>query len=658
MEHDYSVDVTVMPSSMSTVQFCMICLGTDSKLYPASKYYLDVEFNCLTGISLQEEMRFVPQFCTECAQRLVNCGKFREKSLRGYHLLSQLLESQESLTIKNLKSISRADNNLVSDIVTKISEPNHWDLKLVHNKISIKGETDESDNESVKYVGGNFQKSNNKNCDDDIFIKSGDKIKDVLNKDIYDMDNSSDDGVFYNYLNSDVEYLEDDMDDVVRALARDTKVDRLTNNRNGTRTNDDYAEYIYIDDDGNTDENFVEKDDCSTLFDKLKHSADGKCNFDDTRDMNGVFLNGPEINKRKRIKGAFYERSTGKRVVFLNDKLDFEKDSDGYSEKGNKVFPVKSESYLSYKKEDEKYMCPHCGDEFRQKTSYMNHTCSRTIKDKVCPFCGFSFIGDKGLKMHLVKKHQITPPVDAEKLNGPTCGECDIRFETAAAYARHMSVSPKHGDADAVRLIKVSQMRAIRRPRGYGALDCEHCGVSLSTVREYSKHTKKCVTAGDCANCRQGSAPRSPAICEHCGKAFKNEHELKDHVGSHSGIKPYKCNICQKRFAFRVNLTRHRHLHLETRPRYQCVQCGQEFAHKQNTWRHMLSHHSTAPQLYKCEVCGKMLTTAKSKLQHIQHVHEGLPWPKRVRPPRAAPAACKRLVRHTRLINAAVSETP
>ncbi|CAH2219424.1 jg1839 [Pararge aegeria aegeria] len=43
-------------------------------------------------------MPYKPKFCTECAQRLTNCNKFREKSLRAYNLLSILVGNHDLVT--------------------------------------------------------------------------------------------------------------------------------------------------------------------------------------------------------------------------------------------------------------------------------------------------------------------------------------------------------------------------------------------------------------------------------------------------------------------------------------------------------------------------------------------------------------------------------
>ena len=53
--------------------------------------------------------------------------------------------------------------------------------------------------------------------------------------------------------------------------------------------------------------------------------------------------------------------------------------------------------------------------------------------------------------------------------------------------------------------------------------------------------------------------PRKPFKwkCEFCGKAFISPSKLQRHSYSHSGLKPFQCNLCNKSFSQSVNLQTH-----------------------------------------------------------------------------------------------------
>ncbi|NWH69142.1 SALL3 protein, partial [Geococcyx californianus] len=45
--------------------------------------------------------------------------------------------------------------------------------------------------------------------------------------------------------------------------------------------------------------------------------------------------------------------------------------------------------------------------------------------------------------------------------------------------------------------------------------------------------------------------------CKFCGKVFGNDSALQIHLRSHTGERPYKCNICGNRFTTKGNLKVH-----------------------------------------------------------------------------------------------------
>lgn len=49
----------------------------------------------------------------------------------------------------------------------------------------------------------------------------------------------------------------------------------------------------------------------------------------------------------------------------------------------------------------------------------------------------------------------------------------------------------------------------------------------------------------------------SPKVCKDCGKTYKTNYKLNEHMRKHTGEKPYKCDSCDKEFRSKIGLAQH-----------------------------------------------------------------------------------------------------
>lgn len=129
-------------------------------------------------------------------------------------------------------------------------------------------------------------------------------------------------------------------------------------------------------------------------------------------------------------------------------------------------------------------------------------------------------------------------------------------------------------------------------------------------------------------------------FCEHCGKKFKMEWDLKFHIGTHGKLQhmcdicgkfytsnyslykhrkvthlndyKFQCSICNKRLLTQKNLDNHMKQHNKT---YECKECGKQFSSKRYLASHSTTHTEIKP--YNCHVCDKTFRTSHMRNMHL-----------------------------------------
>nr|XP_034838049.1 uncharacterized protein LOC117994266 [Maniola hyperantus] len=170
----------------STVQVCMICLETDSKLFLMSKHKLDEAYEKLTGHPLCDLGNLKQTLCVQCAQRLMNFSRFRDKSLRARALMMDLVEKHELITRRHIKMINRTKHQLKSNMALTTLGPDHCDLHILEPSEDIQTELEETGHQVVLKAEGS---DDSMSVDEDI---------DVVNEDDNNADNIKDEFVTSN----------------------------------------------------------------------------------------------------------------------------------------------------------------------------------------------------------------------------------------------------------------------------------------------------------------------------------------------------------------------------------------------------------------------------------------------------------------------------
>ncbi|XP_043076201.1 LOW QUALITY PROTEIN: zinc finger and BTB domain-containing protein 45 [Puntigrus tetrazona] len=112
------------------------------------------------------------------------------------------------------------------------------------------------------------------------------------------------------------------------------------------------------------------------------------------------------------------------------------------------------------------------------------------------------------------------------------------------------------------------------------SFDCSHCGKSLRSLKNYSKHMF--IHSG-----------QKPHQCSICWRSFSLRDYLLKHMVVHTGVRAFQCSVCSKRFTQKSSLNVHMRTHRVERT-FTCAVCHRAFTHRTLLERHALQHHSPA----------------------------------------------------------------
>uniref|UniRef100_A0A1Q3F0D3 Putative transcriptional repressor salm n=1 Tax=Culex tarsalis TaxID=7177 RepID=A0A1Q3F0D3_CULTA len=86
----------------------------------------------------------------------------------------------------------------------------------------------------------------------------------------------------------------------------------------------------------------------------------------------------------------------------------------------------------------------------------------------------------------------------------------------------------------------------------------------------------------------------------------------------------YHCQYCNKTFTWLKSLTVHLRTHTNVKP-YKCELCDRSFVRSDYLKYHILKSHETSEQVFTCGACGGVFATNRGLLRHIRTEHDGHP---------------------------------
>ncbi|XP_023239227.1 zinc finger protein 431-like [Centruroides sculpturatus] len=320
-----------------------------------------------------------------------------------------------------------------------------------------------------------------------------------------------------------------------------------------------------------------------------------------------------EIDHRKlRLPSSSNERKVSKRKYFRCDISDKLLNTKGQLEKHNRTHqPVshcckickkefQSKSILKQHElthsEERPFKCDICDKGFKKKGYLKMHreTHSDECKQHSCHVCNKSFKTKHSLTLHKILHNKELKH---------SCQICNKYFKTKRYLRRHENTHKDKSDKNFCNIRKTSFKckSSFDRHRIFqhqNMFRCGYCNKSFKTKNMLEAHKKIHIEK-----------------CNICKKEFSSKRSLNVHQRFHFDIKPFVCEVCNRRFVSISELKRHQSSHNKDSLRFVCDVCKKGFYDKSHLFRHRPAHQRKKHFCSHCKV--RFKTESRLKL-HMQ----------------------------------------
>lgn len=210
------------------------------------------------------------------------------------------------------------------------------------------------------------------------------------------------------------------------------------------------------------------------------------------------------------------------------------------------------------------HKCIFCLQTFNLRAKLRNHMAIHVPTPHNCPVCQCQFPNPSSLRDHLVT-HCTDAPF--------SCYVCAKGFSDEPALIKHMLSHRTERNYKCTKCDRsfkyVYSLETHKCHQRVAALKCDVCGQQFREPVRLAEHqathygahfnyTPAKRETKEYATVLYGPNGRRRHQCTICEKFFTQSSSLNVHMKGHTGIKPYRCEFCQKGFHIADHYTRHR----------------------------------------------------------------------------------------------------
>ncbi|XP_074538840.1 zinc finger protein 1035 [Halichoeres trimaculatus] len=317
---------------------------------------------------------------------------------------------------------------------------------------------------------------------------------------------------------------------------------------------------------------------------------------------------------------------------------------------------------------ERQYSCSDCDKHFLHASHLKKHRATHKISwsssEYPCNHCNSSFSSSQDFLSH-AKTHadsadsesdHYTQGKDKDSSQGFICPVCHQCFNTAIELIGHFPVHPDSTFECKIcrkSLPSESKLKEHEQEHSHAIsapeFKCRECGQSIFGANDFlqhkcspkktedSKQSAKAVTEISHPAAREEEevdvTGEDVYDCIVCSMQFSSKSSLLEHQNSeHPNKKPFKCELCGKRFALRRYLRKHERRHSQIFPvgdtnqsaenNLSCIPCDITFHTVEELSLHMRLHDGKEGGEHRCDMCYRSFSHWSLLKQH-QESHVG-----------------------------------